>query len=76
MTMPTARQRKTENLLALPDRFVVDERYADTAAVDTHRATPHFQHYASKVNTLAEHVTYVVAPFDIGCKPKGMRQWQ
>ncbi|ADH91603.1 Antibiotic biosynthesis monooxygenase [Ancylobacter novellus DSM 506] len=32
-----------------PDRFVLDELYADTDAVAAHRATPHFQNYAPPI---------------------------
>jgi quinol monooxygenase YgiN len=51
---------------ATPERFVLDELYVDAAAVDSHRATPHFQDYASKINNLAERSAHVVAPFDLG----------
>lgn len=29
-----------------PSRFFVYEQYSDQAALDTHRSSPHFQHYA------------------------------
>jgi quinol monooxygenase YgiN len=51
---------------AAPERFVLDELYVDAAAVDAHRATPHFQDYASKISSLAERTAHVVAPFDMG----------
>jgi quinol monooxygenase YgiN len=37
-----------------PNRFVLDELYADEDAVAAHRATPHFQAYLSFINDLAE----------------------
>lgn len=37
-----------------PDRFVIDELYADSDAVTAHRATPHFQHYLTAIDDLAE----------------------
>jgi quinol monooxygenase YgiN len=48
-----------------PDRFVLDELYADDAAVAAHRATPHFQTYFSRINDLATRIAVVAKPFDI-----------
>jgi len=48
-----------------PNRFVLDELYADAAAVDHHRATPHFQHYLSRVNDLATRVAVVAEPVQV-----------
>ena len=45
-----------------PDRFVLDELYADQEAVAAHRATPHFQTYLSAINTLAERTALVLNP--------------
>ncbi len=47
---------------ARPGRFVLDELYQDETAVAAHRATAHFKHYLSMVNTLAERQAYVVLP--------------
>jgi quinol monooxygenase YgiN len=47
---------------ARPGRFVLDELYHDETAVAAHRATPHFKHYLSVVDTLAERQAYVVLP--------------
>ncbi len=48
------------------ERFVLDELYIDSAAVDAHRQTPHFKDYASKINTLAERAAYVATPVNLG----------
>ncbi len=45
-----------------PDRFVLDELYADDGAVAAHRATPHFQDYASTIGDLAERTALVLDP--------------
>ncbi|MGB6325687.1 MAG: putative quinol monooxygenase [Methylocella sp.] len=50
---------------AAPDRLVLDELYTDQAAVDAHRATPHFQHYLSQVNALAEREALTLAPLTV-----------
>ena len=46
-------------------RFVLDELYADIAAVMAHRSTPHFVEYLSKINDLAERTAIVLDPLDI-----------
>jgi quinol monooxygenase YgiN len=43
-----------------PDRFVLDESYVDAAAVDAHRATPHYRDYAAQVGGLAERTVLVL----------------
>ncbi|SON54013.1 Autoinducer 2-degrading protein LsrG [Hartmannibacter diazotrophicus] len=43
-----------------PTRFVLDELYADDSAVAAHRQTPHFKHYFSKINDLAERTALVL----------------
>ncbi|MFJ3487604.1 putative quinol monooxygenase [Pseudomonas sp. NPDC090202] len=48
-----------------PGRFVLDELYIDEAAVAAHRQTPHFQHYVSLVETLAERQAHVVVPVEV-----------
>jgi quinol monooxygenase YgiN len=45
-----------------PARFVLDELYADNAAVAAHRATPHFQNYLSVIGDLAERTALVLDP--------------
>jgi len=37
-----------------PGVFVLDELYADAAAREAHRATPHYRHYLATIGTLAE----------------------
>ena len=43
-------------------RFVLDELYMDGGAVAAHRATPHFQNYASAVEGLAERTALALDP--------------
>nr|WP_090675377.1 putative quinol monooxygenase [Aureimonas jatrophae] len=45
-----------------PDRFVLDELYVDGEAVAAHRATPHFQAYASVIGSLAERTAVTLDP--------------
>ncbi len=49
-----------------PETFVIDELYKDDAAVLTHRTTPHFANYASKVNDLASRTAVTSHPLDVG----------
>jgi quinol monooxygenase YgiN len=44
---------------------VLDELYKHTAAVASHRATPHFQNYLSQINDLAERTAVVVHSVDV-----------
>ena len=44
--------------------FVVDELYRDIASVQAHRATPHFQDYASKINEFAARTAVTSRPID------------
>ncbi|MEL1264476.1 putative quinol monooxygenase [Pseudoxanthomonas putridarboris] len=48
---------------AHPGRFVIDELYRDVSAVAEHRETPHFKHYFSVIDSMAERQSYVVVPF-------------
>ena len=48
-----------------PTRFVLDELYSDAEAVATHRATPHFQHYLSVINALAERSAVALDPVEV-----------
>jgi quinol monooxygenase YgiN len=43
-------------------RFVLDELYVDQEAVASHRATPHFQNYASAVGGLADRTALALDP--------------
>jgi quinol monooxygenase YgiN len=44
------------------NRFVLDELYADNEAIASHRASPHFQDYLSRINDLAERTAVVLDP--------------
>jgi quinol monooxygenase YgiN len=46
-------------------RFVLDELYRNDDAVVSHRATPHFQNYLSRINELAERTAVVVHGVDV-----------
>ncbi|WP_420992274.1 putative quinol monooxygenase [Cupriavidus sp. 30B13] len=48
-----------------PRQFVLDELYQDEAAIDSHRATGHFQDYRSRIGDLAERMAVVVRPVDV-----------
>lgn len=48
--------------VATPGCFVLDELYRDEAAVAAHRSSPHFQHYLSSVEALAQRQAHVVRP--------------
>ncbi len=43
-------------------RFILDELYASNDAIASHRATPHFQHYLSKINDLADRTALTLDP--------------
>lgn len=45
-----------------PNRFVLDELYADGDAVAAHRASPHFQSYLSAIGELAERTAFALNP--------------
>lgn len=47
------------------DRFVLDELYTDQAAVDAHRATPHFQTYLTKIADLADRTALLLDPVEV-----------
>ncbi|MBX5088357.1 putative quinol monooxygenase [Rhizobium lentis] len=51
----------TEN----PARFVLDELYQDEEAAAAHKASPHFQHYLSKINELASRMPMAVKKVDV-----------
>jgi len=46
-------------------RFVLDELYADDDAVAAHRASPHFRHYASVINDLADRTAMTLDPLAV-----------
>lgn len=43
-----------------PSRYVLDELYVDLAAVEAHRASPHFQSYLAAIGDLAERSALVL----------------
>jgi quinol monooxygenase YgiN len=45
-----------------PARFVLDELYTGDEAVAAHRASPHFRHYASIINDLADRNAVTLDP--------------
>lgn len=48
-----------------PNRFVLDELYADSGAVQAHRQTPHFKTYLSLIGDLADRVAVVSRGVDV-----------
>jgi quinol monooxygenase YgiN len=48
-----------------PARFVLDELYIDAEAVAAHRASPHFQRYASLIGALAERTALTLQPVGV-----------
>ena len=48
-----------------PARFVLDELYVDGDAVVAHRASPHFQNYASVIADLAERTAVTLDPASV-----------
>ena len=46
-------------------RFVLEELYADDAAVAAHRASPHFKNYLAKINDRAERTAIVLDPLEV-----------
>ena len=48
-----------------PNRFLLDELYVDSRAVEAHRATSHFQNYLSQVNELADRSLMIVEPVNV-----------
>jgi quinol monooxygenase YgiN len=47
------------------DTTFIDELYKDIDPVQAHRATPHFQNYASKINELATRTAVTSRPLDV-----------
>jgi len=50
---------------AEPARFVLDELYADNAAVAAHRETAHFKAYLVQIGELAERMALVLDPVNV-----------
>lgn len=50
---------------AEPGRFVLDELYADAAAVAAHRETAHFKDYLARIGDLAERTPLELKPRDV-----------
>jgi quinol monooxygenase YgiN len=47
-------------------RFVLDELYVDAAAVEAHRATPHYQDYQARIPALADRTALVLVAVAVG----------
>lgn len=47
------------------ERFVLEERYLDDAAVAAHRATAHYKNYLSKINDLAGRTAIVLDALEV-----------
>lgn len=45
-----------------PNRFILDEVYADEDAVEAHRASVHYQDYRAKASSLADRTVFLLAP--------------
>jgi quinol monooxygenase YgiN len=48
------------------DRYILDELYRDTAAVESHRKTPHYQDYLAKIPELADRMAWVLEAVEVG----------
>ena len=47
------------------DRYVLDELYRDTSAIEAHRNSPHYQAYLAKIPELADRTAVVSEPVDV-----------
>jgi quinol monooxygenase YgiN len=47
------------------DRFVLDELYRDTGALEAHRKTPHYLDYLARIPELAERSAWVLEPVEV-----------
>jgi quinol monooxygenase YgiN len=45
--------------------FIIDVVYEDIDSMRAHRATPHFQNYASRINELATRTAVTTRPLDV-----------
>jgi quinol monooxygenase YgiN len=48
------------------DRYVLDELYRDSDAVEAHHNTPHYKAYLERIPDLAERAAWVLEPVAIG----------
>ena len=48
-----------------PDKYVLDELYADEAAVAAHREAAHYKDYLSRVADLADRTVLVLSPIAV-----------
>jgi quinol monooxygenase YgiN len=48
------------------DRYVLDELYRDSVAVEAHRGSPHYQAYLSRIPDLADRMAVISDALDIG----------
>ncbi|NBW06673.1 MAG: antibiotic biosynthesis monooxygenase [Caulobacteraceae bacterium] len=48
------------------DTFVLNELYVDQAALEAHRASPHFQAYVKAIGDLADRTAVIVEPINLG----------
>lgn len=48
------------------DRYVLDELYRDSAAVEAHRGSAHYQAYLAKIPELADRMAVISEALDIG----------
>jgi quinol monooxygenase YgiN len=47
-------------------RFVLDELYVDSAAVEAHRGTPHYQDYLARIPELADRTALMLEAVVVG----------
>jgi quinol monooxygenase YgiN len=47
-------------------RFVLDELYRDSAAVEAHRQTPHYQDYLARIPELADRTALILEAVAVG----------
>ncbi len=45
-----------------PNRFILDEVYADEDAVEAHRASLHYQDYRAQASSLADRTVFLLKP--------------
>lgn len=48
------------------ERYLLDELYRDTAAVEAHRQTPHYQDYLARIPELADRTAFVLEAVEVG----------
>src|SRR3954469_9424156 len=47
------------------ERFLLDELYVDNAAIEAHRASPHFAEFVSRIGALADRDLLLAYPVDV-----------